>query len=189
MSTTDRGTASALPPSRPATRGKLFFLAITAVVLGILAILFPHSALRSISLLVGIYLVVAGILRIFEVRNDQHRLTGRQKLQLVFGALVVTAGVLCLNNPFSSAAALSIVIGAGWMVDGLASLTVALFEPHSEGRWRLGIFGAVNIAVGIAFVVIPHPTLKAFIMLAAVMILILGVSMLLLLITWRPRQA
>jgi len=168
-------------------RGQMILVAIAAIVVGIVGLVSPRLAMGSIGLIFGAFLVIAGILRV----SEAHPLAAGSSTnwpQVVLGSLVVVAGVLCLNNPFRTAAALTIVIGAGWIIDGIASIYGALAGTR-ERRWQVGIVGGVSIVAGILLIVLPHASLAAFVWMASLLSIAIGVNLLIFLIAFRPKDA
>lgn len=163
------------------------FAAAAALVIGLVGLIFPQQTLNAIGLLLGIYLVVAGISRVSTALSDQEAPRSRRWAVGLLGALVVIAGVICLNNPAGTLIALEIVASIGLLIDGIASIVFGLFVLRDgEQRVPALITGAVLIVVAIIILAVPQVTLAAFVLVAAWALTILGIIALAALIRLRP---
>ena len=165
-----------------------------AVIAGGVGLLWPHNALRLVALVFGIYLIVVGITR---VTGAASAFTPRgtpaarrtDVAQIVLGVLVVAAGVLCLNNPFGSLTALTWLIGAGWVIDGMASVLSAFSrgqrasapgergagDPRDRAAWLVAVGGVVSTVAGIVLVAVPYDAVRSLLFFASVLLLVIGV--------------
>lgn len=163
---------------------------IVALVLGLIGLFFPLQTAKALGLLLGVYLVVAGISRVSSAITGDHRSRGRRWVVGSLGALVVIAGVLCLNNPGGTLLALEILASIGLLVDGIASIAFALFvQPPGTQRTPALVTGVVLVVVALLILAVPQATLAAFVALSAWALTILGVAGLVALIRLRPRAA
>jgi uncharacterized membrane protein HdeD (DUF308 family) len=155
-----------------------------AILAGAIGLLWPHNALRLVALLFGIYLIVVGISRITgSVSAETSR--GSRAAQVTLGILVVIAGVLCLNNPFGSVAALTWLIGLGWLIDGVASVLSAFLRsehrtdgsdaPRARGRWLLIVGGVVSAIAGIILIAVPYEAVRSLLFFGSLLLLGVGV--------------
>jgi uncharacterized membrane protein HdeD (DUF308 family) len=156
-----------------------------AVVVGIIGLLWPESALRSIALIFGVYLVVVGVLRVSSALSDPP-LSGWKLLQLAFGVVVVIAGVLCLNNPFESLTALTVIIGVGWILDGVAAILTSLVGSRAERWWTIVLGGGISILAGVIVMATPYTAFRAFLFLGSSLLVVIGAVTLLTLV---PRRS
>lgn len=148
--------------------------ALTAVVIGIIGLAWPESALRAITLLFGVYLIVVGVTRISSAFGSASSGGLRRWLQVAFGLIVLIAGVLCLSNPFGSAIALTFVIGIGWVLDGIATIVVTFTADATGSRWRSIAIGLVSIVAGIVLMVTPVGALSSFLLVGSILLIIIG---------------
>jgi uncharacterized membrane protein HdeD (DUF308 family) len=158
-----------------------------ALVVGLVGLIFPQQTVKAIGLLLGVYLVVAGISRVSAAISDSEVARGRRWSVGALGALVVVAGVICLNNPGGTLLALEIVASIGLLIDGVASIVFALVVLRAgEQRAPALITGVVLIAVAVIILAVPQATLAAFVLVSAWALTTLGVVALAALIRLRP---
>jgi uncharacterized membrane protein HdeD (DUF308 family) len=159
---------------------------IVALVSGLIGLFFPLQTAKALGLLLGVYLVVAGISRVSSAITGDHRSQGRRWFVGSLGALVVIAGVLCLNNPGGTLLALEILASVGLLIDGIASIVFALLvQPSGSQRTPALVTGGVLIVVAVLILAVPQATLAAFVALSAWALTILGVAGLVALIRLR----
>ncbi len=177
-------TASTLPGMLRINRGVLIAVSVIGIVLGIIALALPGVSLLTVAIVFGSYLVASGIFRIvaaFAVGGlsvTQRWVTG------ILGLVVVIAGVLCLSDPFTSLFALAFLIGVGWIAEGAVDIFAAVRGTITP-RWFGWVSGALSVLAGIATFILPGVALTVFVTVAAILLIVVSVSTLLML----PRKA
>lgn len=132
--------------------------AVATFVPGIIVLVWPEGTLHVLAVLIGLYLLVTGAFRFvgaFAGEDHGERLPG-----LLLAVLYVLAGVLCLRNPLQTVAALSLIVGAVWLVSGMLTLYTAIAArdlPH-----RGVVLGAAVLAVVAGIVVLALPAESAW---------------------------
>ncbi len=173
------GTSNERPAS--VQRGWVIGTAVTGILLGIIGLLVPPAALLGVALVFGISLIVIGTARLviaFSVAGLERR---ERWFLAVLGALVTVAGVLVLSNPWQSIIVLGIVIGLGWITDGVASIAIATRGFSARARWLPVIAGIVSIVAGVIVMIFPATGVTTFVLVAAVLLILVGIATLFLL--------
>jgi uncharacterized membrane protein HdeD (DUF308 family) len=147
--------------------------AIASVVIGVVGVAFPQRTLGAVALVVGTYFIVTGIGRV-GTAFDSPRPLGARVVVGILGAAVVLAGVLCLNNPFRTGAALDVLIGTGLVLDGAACLGIAFLIAERGTRATLVVSGVVSAVAGVSVLVTQSSTLAGLLLIAAICFLALG---------------
>lgn len=155
-------------------RRAAWITAISAASAGLLALLFPTATLTILALIVGTYLVVSGILRIASGVTTTGLARSWRTAMLVIGGLLVVAGVLVLNNPIGGLAAVIVITGIGWIIDGLGYVLAAVLLRRERVTWPLAVAGVTLIVCGILAIAIPVPAISALVTLFAVLLLVIG---------------
>ena len=96
------------------------FGAVTAIV-GVILIRHPTHALTAIALLVGLWLLVAGLLRL--IRTFSHH--GARGASFALAALEMIAGIVIVSSPGIGLATLALLIGISFIVRGIMLATAA----------------------------------------------------------------
>ncbi|MGI5176153.1 HdeD family acid-resistance protein [Dactylosporangium sp. CA-152071] len=161
--------AAAVEPFR-----EMLGLGLITILFGIAVLAWPSKTLSLLGVLVGVWLLVAGAIRIFGAfAHDQT--TGRRVLLGGLGALLIVGGIACLQHVATGVAALAGIIGLAWLVSGIAELAIA-FLTHGRIRVSLIAIGAVSLLVGLAFVFWPGLSLGVTILLTGISALLIGAA-------------
>lgn len=147
-----------------------------AIVVGLFGLIFPDSTLKIIGLMFGVFLVVAGITHLGTALGSSSLSTGWRWVQGALGGLVLAAGVIALNNPFDSLAALTVVAGIGWIIDGVTTLSLAFGPRWSERRWAPIVVGVLAVIAGVVLIVIPNTVVTSFLFIGSLLLVGVGVG-------------
>jgi uncharacterized membrane protein HdeD (DUF308 family) len=128
------------------------FEGILLAVLGIAALIVPPLASLAIAIVLGWMFLISGIGGL--IVTYWARSTPGFWWSLISAALAVLAGMLLLARPMQAVLTLTIVLGAYFLAEGVATIMYALeHRREPSGRWSwLLISGLVDIAI--AFMVI-----------------------------------
>lgn len=96
------------------------FGAITAIV-GVILIRHPTHAVVAIALLLGLWLIAAGVLRLFRVFAEP----GRGLWSALLAALELIGGIVIVSSPGIGVATLALLIGLSLVVRGVGACIVA----------------------------------------------------------------
>lgn len=112
--------------------GRLFWLGLAMVVVGLAAIIFPMVSTLVATLLVGWVLLISGIVTL--VGSFSIHGTGPFFGALLLALLSIAAGVFLLFNPLAGAVALTLMVGAIFMFQGAFEIVFA-FEMRPHTTW------------------------------------------------------
>ncbi|MGV8850943.1 MAG: HdeD family acid-resistance protein [Rhodoglobus sp.] len=179
-STTSRHTSSEdlLPGLLRVHRGQLMAVAVIGLVLGVIGLLFPGATLLTIAVLFGIYLIASGMYRITAAFVSNNLDSSMRWVTGSLGLLVVIAGILCLSNPFQSLVALALVIGIGWILEGIIDL-VGGVRGTIQPRWFGWVSGIVSMAAGVAMFVLPAAGIFSLVAIGAILMIAVSITTLL----------
>ena len=145
---------------------------ILVVLFGLLLLVAPGASLFFMVQLLGLYLFIAGILRIMGIFLD----SSFWGLKLVAGILCLIAGLAVLRHPLWSTiaapAGLVIIVGFLAMLEGAAGLVVAL----QGGGWGMGVLSVLGILFGFILVINPLIGVAALPFVLGIFMLIGGVG-------------
>jgi uncharacterized membrane protein HdeD (DUF308 family) len=130
-----------------AASGRLFWLGLAMVALGIAAIVFPIFFTLVAALLVGWVLLIFGgfvLIGAFSIHG-----TGPFFGALLFGLLCVVAGFFLLLHPLAGAVALTLVVGILFLFQGAFEMFFA-FEMRPYSGWvAVLLSGVASIVVAV----------------------------------------
>jgi uncharacterized membrane protein HdeD (DUF308 family) len=160
------GRAEALP------WGLVLVEGIVVALFGLILLVAPGASLFFLVLLLGIYLLVAGIFRIIGIFLD----SSIWGWKLAAGILCLIAGLAILSNPLWSTTLASrwlvILVGFLTMLQGAAGLIVAF----QGGGWGMGFLSVLGILFGLFLVINPLIGVAALTLILAIFMLIGGVG-------------
>lgn len=163
--------------------GRVFFtgtgvIAVIAVLIGLFGLLAPIAALTIIGVIFGVYLTVAGLIRIFFAVRAKAAPQALRWVVGVLGGLVAAAGIFALIDRESGILALALVIGIGWIADGLGyflSFASTRTETGSR-RWEQLLLGAVFFAGGLAMIVLQNEGFAVLFWWISLLFLVVGAA-------------
>jgi uncharacterized membrane protein HdeD (DUF308 family) len=159
-------------------RGYVIGLAAVGLLLGVIGLVFPQATLLTVAILFGSFLIASGLFRIVLVIVASGAGTGVRALTAVMGVLIVVAGIITLANPFGSLVVLAIVIGIGWILDGVTDFVQGL-RGVVRPRWFGFVSGIVSMAAGVALFVLPAAGLASLVLIGSALLIAVSVSTLL----------
>jgi uncharacterized membrane protein HdeD (DUF308 family) len=157
-------------------RAFVIFVAIVAIIIGVVSLTWTGPTLNVISILFGVFLVVVAIYRIAIGFENRRASVGGFVFNLIVAAVLFGIGIVCLNSSAQSLTILAFVVGIGWIFDGIADLFAAGAGYTRGRRGLVALSGVVSILAGIAFLFLPALSLTVFVQVAAVLLIIVGVT-------------
>ncbi|MGA5167513.1 MULTISPECIES: HdeD family acid-resistance protein [Streptomyces] len=156
--------------------------AVATLVPGVLVLVWPEATLHVLAVLIGLYLLVNGAFRFVAAfsRKGHDRLPG-----LLLAVLYVLAGVLCLRNPLQTIAALSLVVGAVWLVSGILTLYAALTTENLPHRGVVLGVAVLGIVAGVVVLAVPTESARALTRLLGLWLVLLGLAEAVAALAWR----
>ncbi|MHB9052880.1 MAG: HdeD family acid-resistance protein [Thermoleophilia bacterium] len=125
----------------------LMTLGVVLLALGIVAIIFPAATSVSMTILIGILLVAAGMGRLVSMFSSTG--WGDFLVKLLAAVIYLAAGLMLLVYPLSATVTLTLILGIFFFAQGLANVLVAVFNMGSKS-WGWMLFnGIVSIVLGI----------------------------------------
>lgn len=105
---------------------------VISAIIGVVLIRHPVQTVAVIGLLIGIWLVVLGVLRLVAAFEERGGRTGN----LIVAAVELIAGVIIVSDPHIGYSALAILIGIALIVNGVATIALGslLRGAHRELR-------------------------------------------------------
>jgi uncharacterized membrane protein HdeD (DUF308 family) len=149
-----------IPRNLPAHNwGWFLFRGIIALILGLLAIFFPFSALTAFALLFALFAFVDGISLLVSGIAGATRHRERWWGLVIAGLVGIAVGVIYIAWPALSTisyALVFLVMVAIWaIVNGLGQIEAAIrLRREIEGEWLLAVAGTFSILLGVAILVV-----------------------------------
>lgn len=149
---------------------------VVALLIGILITFWPGGAAAAITVLLAIYLLIAGLAYIGVGIFAKGIGGGARALDIILGVLFVIGAVIAFANIAATAASLAVLIGLlvgiAWIIEGVVTL-VQLGDARSK-TWAV-FFGVLSIIAGIVLLISPLWGALVLFLLAGLSLIILGI--------------
>ena len=133
----------------------LLILGVAAVAIGVIALVWPGRTLQVVGILFGIYLLVSGVVEIVTAFGD-HISGGMRVLNIIVGALSILLGLFCFRGALESVLLLSLWIGIGFLMRGIAMTIATGAAPTGTPGKGWGVFLGLMVTLG-GIIVISWP--------------------------------
>ena len=153
---------------------QVIVLGVVTALFGLVVLIWPKETLRTLGVLVGIWLMVAGAARVLGAFVSD-RGVGRQVLSGTVGALMLIGGVACLRNVVNGVLVLALIIALTWLLSGMAEIVIAFQASGRTRTWLLAL-GIVSVVIGLAFTFWPGLSLTTIVLLTGISGLIIGIG-------------
>ena len=120
---------------------------LALVVLGLLTVFLPRYAGLTVGVLVGIFLVLSGVVRVAFAWAAAS--WGSVLLRFIFGVLAIIAGGVMIAQPGTGLRVIVIVAIIYFIVDGVSAILFALRLPPAAGGASVILSGIVSLALGV----------------------------------------
>jgi uncharacterized membrane protein HdeD (DUF308 family) len=129
---------------------------LLAVVLGLVAFLWPQRVLAGLVLVFGAFMAVDGVLTVIAaiVERSEYR---QWWLVMLQGLIGIVIGTISLLLPGMTALALLYLIAAWTLVVGVLEILIAVrLRKELRGEWLLVLNGVFSVLFGLALVIWPN---------------------------------
>ena len=150
--------------------GLVLATGLTSLALGVVLIAWPDASLAVLAALVAIQLVVVGVVRIVQaLSGDDVRI-----LLGLAGGLALIVGLLVLRDPLQSVLALTMILGAFWVISGVMEILGAFVGVDRPGRGTEILAGVLAIGLGAVLLVYTDFSVKALVVVTALWMILAG---------------
>lgn len=156
--------------------------AILTLILGILLITSPGTAMRTVFLLVGWTLVISGAASLLTALLSKGQPVGQG--DLVLGLVQVATGLVVLMRPGFLMSLAGIVVGFVLLIHGIHDIQHARESKALGYDWKLSMgVGIAAVVMGVIVMVNPFSTMETLLRIAGIFLLVDGLADLLM--VWR----
>lgn len=156
--------------------GIMLFAGVLIAILGLIAVLAPFLTTVSLSLLLGVLLVVGGVTRLLGSFRSQG--WGGVVWHVLIGLIAIGAGVFVFVNPIVGVATLTVIVISYLLVAGTVELAMGI---HLRGtpNWGWSVAsGAISLVLAVLLLLgLPSSALWAVGLLFGINLLAGGISM------------
>ena len=156
--------------------------AVLTLILGILLITSPGTAMRTVFLLVGWTLVISGAASLLTALLSKGQPVGQG--DLVLGLVQVATGLVVLMRPGFLMSLAGIVVGFVLLIHGIHDVQHARESKALGYEWKLSMgVGIAAVVMGVIVMINPFSTLETLLRIAGIFLLVDGLADLLM--VWR----
>ena len=166
-------SGTALPPAFAAvsTWQANLVAGIVTLILGLIVSFHPSTSLNVIAVLIGLLLIISGVFHLVRMFSsaESHRVWLG-----ISGLLLITLGVVLVRHLHLTVAAMGLIVGIAWIVQGLSALAVSLGGEVREGRGWWITFGVVSLIAGIVVTATPTNSVTVIAVLVGIWFIVEG---------------
>lgn len=164
-------------PAKKAIRGLYGVIGVVAVVLGLALLFWPGRTLAVAAVLLGVYFVVSGVIRVVSAIVEVGLPAGWRVLDVFVGILLAIGGVAVVKNASLSGTTLlvmvTMVVGIGWIMEGVMALLESWKLPKSG--WAIA-YAVISVIAGLIVLFSPLSSAFWLMVVAGVALIVMGVS-------------
>jgi uncharacterized membrane protein HdeD (DUF308 family) len=156
----------------------MILFGLTAVILGVVILVWPGKSILVAAVLFGVYLVLSGVVLVLLAFSEPVAGGGIRFLNFISGAASVILGVLAFRHfdeGYWAILLLAIWIGIGFILRGVAATGVAISDKQFPGRGWTIFFGVISMIAGIVVLAYPFDSIVTLALVVGIWLIILGV--------------
>jgi len=153
-----------------------------AIVLGLIAIFWPDTAIFTFMLIWGLWALIDGIAVLFLAFRPEAR--AARTMLVVQGVLGVVFGILIVTHPGMSASVVTWLAGVWFAVRGLLEAFAAF---GTSPRGMLLASAGIDILLGVLFMVNPGGSAKGITVVLGIVALVWGIALVAIGLAWRKQ--
>ena len=154
--------------------GWVLTFGILTLLAGLAALAWPGRTIVVVAVLFGIQLVAAGIFRFVAAFAADEKSGATRVLLALLGVLSLVAGLYALRHLLVTVAALALLLGIFWIVNGAVELFTALSYRGMPGRGWTVFMGLLSVVAGVVVLAYPGISLATLCVSLAVWLLVYG---------------
>ena len=155
--------------------GWVLAFGIITLLAGLLTLAWPGRTIVVVAVLFGIQLVVAGIFRFVAAFASDDESGGTRVLLALLGVLSFIVGLYALRHILITVAALALLLGIFWIVNGAVETFTALSHRGMQGRGWTIFMGLLSVVAGVVVLVYPAISLATLAIVLGFWLLVYGI--------------
>jgi uncharacterized membrane protein HdeD (DUF308 family) len=155
--------------------GWVLTFGIITLLAGVLTLAWPGRTVVVVAVLFGAQLVVAGIFRFVAALASDDESSGTRVLLALLGVLSFIVGLYALRNVLVTIAALALLLGIFWIVNGVVETFAALSHKGMQGRGWTIFMGLLSVVAGVVVLVYPGISLATLAVVLGFWLLVYGI--------------
>jgi uncharacterized membrane protein HdeD (DUF308 family) len=175
MDSRQRGDAADMLAGVGRHWGWVLTFGIVTLLAGLLALVWPGRTVVVVAVLFGVQLVVAGIFRFVAALGSDDESGATRVLLALLGVLSFIVGLYALRHILLTIAALALLLGIFWIVNGAVETFAALSHRGLQGRGWTIFMGLLSVVAGVVVLVYPGISLATLAVVLGFWLLVYGI--------------
>ena len=151
----------------------LLLLGVISVIIGGLLIFWPGATITVVTMIVGLFMIVTGVVRFFVAVFDSH---SQDRWLMVFAGIVgIVLGVVVMKNPEGTIKVIALIVAIFWLIAGLVDFFRGLTNSELPDRSARIVFGLMSAIFGVVILVWPAITIGIFAILVGIYAVFFGI--------------
>lgn len=170
-----RWSASAAAVSVPFPWWIFLVSGVLGALFGAAVLVWPEVTLRVMALMVGVWLLLAGLARMLGAFLPYGGGLMHRVLTGIVGIVLVVGGLTCLRDLVSRLAVLALMFAITWILGGITAVVVGA-QFRGAARVALIAAGVLSLIAGTILVATPSLSLTTLVVLTGVCSLVVGLA-------------
>lgn len=146
-------------------------LGILSLVVGIVVLIRPFTAVNVAAIIFGIWLLVSGVIQLAQAFDSRLETISRV-LNAVTGVIGIVLGIICLDSAEDRIALLTLFIGIWWIMRGIVQIAVGAGD---QGGGMVIFLGILGIIAGGVVLIWPIASLTLLTLVVGIWLVVLGI--------------
>ena len=156
--------------------GLLLVLGLVTAGFGVALLVWPGRTLVVVAAFVGAYLLVSGCFQVVSSFTTTEASGGMRVLLAISGLISILLGMFAFRSVAHSLGLLALIIGIGWLMQGIAQTVSAVADPTTPGRGLQIFLGLLSVVAGFVVLLYPINSLTVLAVVGGIWMIVLGLA-------------
>ena len=157
---------------------KWWLLAVFGVItlgFGIVLTFKPGKSVHTIAIIIGIWLLILGVVRLIQAIGA----TGERTGFVIVGLLSIVIALILLHHTTTTVAVLGFIVGIFWTIGGVTELFHGFSANDGAVSWPTVLLGLIATIIGVLCLVYPNLSLSIICVIVGVGMIVYGIVVIL----------
>ena len=150
----------------------VLILGLISLVVGIVLLVKPFTAVNVAAIIFGVWLLVSGIFQLVQAFNSRLETIARV-MNAITGVVGIILGIICFESVENRIGLLILFLGIWWILRGIMQIIMGASQGSGRG---VDIFlGVLGVVAGAVVLIWPIESLTVLTLVAGIWLVVLGV--------------
>ena len=150
----------------------LALLGVVTIGFGIVLTFQPSKSVHAIAVILAVWLLFVGAVRIIQAIVD----SGDRMGHLILGLLAIVIAIILLHHTTTAIGFLGFIVGVFWTIGGIAELVQGFSASDGEVGWTRVALGLIATIVGVLCLVYPSLSLSIICVITGIGMIVYGAA-------------